>query len=329
MKNINTHKSPNTTTKALTHIQPRPKTNIVSDVLSGFYGKPQEPAILDYKPFLPTICPVEFPDRAPGHQSQHPSDSESQKVQDGATKTKANSRPSTDAGQHSRQADGNIPQGAIPGMFDLGLRQLAINRGADWVHYVRDRQNAVYVIIPSNDSYVRFIDLCQNRLREVFHNYSVETTHNNFALALCDPEIYFQETSCRRAGQVCVSSDNETFTLMDGKNVVVNITFRPFGSNTVELSRMLVQPNYQKRGIGTDLVKLCQNVAKEFNARLVLYPATPMVAKDIDERTESRRLRKWYGELGFVNGPPEMFNGFRLVNNDPILFGWCGMMVFR
>jgi GNAT superfamily N-acetyltransferase len=211
-------------------------------------------------------------------------------------------------------------------MFDDALR---VHNGKNWANYLTDRQNAIYTIIPSHDSYVGFIERYKERLSMLFRQYAVETDHDYFQLALCDPEIYSPETSSRRRARVCVSSDNETFTLIDGKNHVAYITFRPFGSNTVELSRMLVLPNYQKRGIGTALVKLCQDVVKECNARLALHPAPPLAAQVDDKKAESHRLRKWYGKLGFVDFLPEILNGFRLINNEPIVFGWCGLMVFK
>jgi GNAT superfamily N-acetyltransferase len=259
-----------------------------------------------------------------GLEPQYLCDTAHNKQEDNVLKKHPDSAPSTKeehlGGENMKWEDPSPQQ-----RFDQLLKQMAANPKK----YKQQRQNAVYVTIPSNDAYVSFIKLYQERLRESFQHYSVNTAHNCFGAAHADPEVYFPTTYYRGKVQVCIYSDNETFTLKDGENGAVCVTFRPFGQNTIELSRIFVDPDYRKMGIGTELVKLSQKVARELNARLTLLPASPLAAEVRDKKAESRRLRKWYIRLGFVNCLPEMFHGFRLINNDPIYFGLCGLMVFR
>jgi len=212
------------------------------------------------------------------------------------------------------------------------LEAVALDSGGKARDYLRARNLGVYLPIPTNESYLSFIKLYPERLQRVFIQYSVTIQHNHYSLAMMyDPQVFFPKTFFRGQAPVILSSDNEGFMLMDRGTVVAELNFRPFGPNTLELSLIYVNKNYRGKEIGTTFVNVAQHVIREMDARLTLFPCPPLRenVNAKDSKRVVRRLRDWYGKLGFVNGLPEMFQGYRLINDDAIVFGLCNLMVFR
>ena len=96
------------------------------------------------------------------------------------------------------------------------------------------------------------------------------------------------------AGQVATNMENNDYFVIRENNLIIGIVRCQFPHGTCHLDRMVVHPDYQKKGIGKALTQFIIDLAKERGANKVWLDTTPAL-----EGAVKLYLSMGFKEVGF------------------------------
>ncbi len=198
----------------------------------------------------------------------------------------------------------------------------------------------IFVAIPETNSetFKAFLKAYENRINGLAPELlNVRREDNKVGLSAIEGDCVFpngREKMCF-VGQI---GDNAKFLIeyRKAKQLMAYISFRMFGQNSVELSRIVMDEEARGEGLGTVFVNNAILIAETMNIRLMVFPSPPLAEienqgwiHDYQLAAAKEKLIRWYTKLGFVFCHPEYIDVIRVSDEKKTRLGICGLMAYR